>query len=55
VFVGDDDTDESAFEAARRLGGAGILVGPSRPTAAIYGLPDVDSTTRWLEAGAGAQ
>ena len=55
VFVGDDDTDESAFEAAKRLGGAGILVGPPRPTAAVYGLPDVDSTRRWLEDGARAQ
>jgi trehalose 6-phosphate phosphatase len=55
VFVGDDDTDESAFEAAKRLGGAGILVGPLRQTAAVYGLKDVESTRRWLEAGAGAQ
>jgi len=55
VFVGDDETDESAFEAARRLGGAGILVGPPRRTAAVYGLPDVDSTRRWLEAGASAE
>lgn len=55
IFVGDDETDESAFEAARRLGGAGILVGPPRRTAAVYGLPDVDSTRKWLEAGASAE
>jgi trehalose 6-phosphate phosphatase len=55
IFVGDDETDESGFEAARRLGGAGILVGPPRRTAAVYGLPDVDSTRQWLEAGAHAQ
>lgn len=55
IFVGDDETDESAFEAARRLGGAGIFVGPPRRTAAVYGLPDVDSTRKWLEAGASAE
>jgi len=53
VFVGDDHTDEAAFEAATRLSGAGVLVGPPRETAATYSLPDVDSTLRWLEAGAG--
>jgi trehalose 6-phosphate phosphatase len=53
VFVGDDDTDEAAFEAAARLGGYGVLVGPARLTAASYALPDVDSTLRWLEAVAG--
>ena len=40
VFVGDDLTDEHAFEAAPRLGGAGILVGPPRATAARYRLAD---------------
>ena len=30
VFVGDDLTDEDAFEAAAALGGAGVLVGPAR-------------------------
>ena len=33
VFVGDDLTDEHGFEAARALGGVGVLVGPARPTA----------------------
>lgn len=50
MFVGDDETDEAAFEAANRLGGAGVLVGSPRATAASYRLPDVDSTLRWLEA-----
>ena len=50
VFLGDDETDETGFEAAARLGGAGVLVGPARPTAAAFGLPDVDSALHWLEA-----
>ncbi len=50
VFVGDDVTDESAFAAAADLGGAGILVGPPRETAACYRLPDVAATIDWLEA-----
>ena len=50
VFIGDDDTDEPAFRAVAELGGAGILVGPVRPTAARYRLPDVAATLAWLEA-----
>lgn len=49
VFVGDDVTDEDAFEAAARLGGCGILVGASRPTAARYRLDGVDAVARWLK------
>ena len=49
VFVGDDETDEAGFEAAARLGGAGVLVGPLRSSAAAFRLPDVESTLRWLE------
>jgi len=48
IMLGDDVTDEDAFAAARRLGGAGILVGDPRPTAANYGLPDVASVRGWL-------
>ncbi len=48
VFVGDDITDETGFEAARALGGAGILVGPARATAAAYRLADPAATRRWL-------
>lgn len=51
VFIGDDDTDEAAFIAAAQLGGSGILVGPQRPTAAQYRLPDVSAVLAWLEAG----
>jgi trehalose 6-phosphate phosphatase len=50
VFVGDDDTDEAGFKMAAQLGGAGILVGAPRATAAIFGLDDVQATLRWLEA-----
>lgn len=48
VFIGDDVTDEYGFAAVRDLGGAGILVGPERDTAATYRLDDVDHVHRWL-------
>ena len=48
VFIGDDVTDEYGFVAVRDLGGAGILVGPERETAAAYRLKDVDHVHRWL-------
>jgi trehalose 6-phosphate phosphatase len=54
VFVGDDLTDEHAFEAARDLGGAGVLVGAPRATAAAYRLSSVDAVARWLGSGARA-
>jgi trehalose 6-phosphate phosphatase len=52
VFVGDDLTDEHAFEAAAALGGEGVLVGPPRATAARWRLEDVAGVTGWLEAAA---
>lgn len=52
IFVGDDLTDEHAFEAAAALGGAGILVGPPRPTAARWRLDDVDEVANWLKQAA---
>jgi trehalose 6-phosphate phosphatase len=52
LFLGDDATDEAGFAAARELGGAGILVGPGRPTAADYRLPDPAAARAWLEASA---
>lgn len=48
VFVGDDLTDEHGFAIARELGGAGILVGDPRETAATYALPDVSAVRSWL-------
>jgi trehalose 6-phosphate phosphatase len=53
LFVGDDLTDEDAFAAAAGLGGAGILVGAPRETAARWWLPDVAAVARWLEEAAG--
>ncbi len=49
VFVGDDLTDEHAFEAAAAMGGAGILVGPPRPTAASWRLAGVAEVALWLD------
>ena len=50
LFVGDDLTDEDGFEAAAAAGGAGVLVGPARETAAVYRLPDVAAVHDWLAA-----
>jgi len=52
IFLGDDETDEAGFVVAAERGGAGILVGPERPTAARYRLNDVTATRDWLEAAA---
>ncbi|GAM02942.1 putative trehalose-phosphatase [Sphingomonas parapaucimobilis NBRC 15100] len=48
IFFGDDVTDEDGFAAAAALGGAGVLVGPMRETAARYRLPDVAAVHEWL-------
>ena len=50
VVLGDDLTDEDAFRTAAGIGGVGILVGPDRPTAASYRLPDVAAVKSWLGA-----
>jgi trehalose 6-phosphate phosphatase len=52
VFIGDDLTDEDAFEAAVALGGTGILVGQDRPTAAAWRLNDVAAVADWLTRSA---
>lgn len=51
VFMGDDLTDEHAFAAAASLGGAGVLVGAERETAARYRLPSVAAVAAWLGGG----
>ncbi|MGK6318500.1 trehalose-phosphatase [Sphingomonas sp. DT-204] len=48
VFLGDDLTDEPGFEAARQLGGSGVLVGPERETAAQYRLAGPAAVRAWL-------
>jgi len=50
LFLGDDSTDEDGFQAARDLGGAGVLVGPPRHTGAKFRLSGVDAALSWLEA-----
>jgi trehalose 6-phosphate phosphatase len=52
VFIGDDDTDEPALVVAEALGGAGVLVGPDRATAARYRLPSASAVVDWLEEAA---
>ena len=52
VFVGDDLTDEDAFAAAAAMGGAGVLVGPPRATAARWRLADVGAVAGWLQGAA---
>jgi trehalose 6-phosphate phosphatase len=54
LFFGDDVTDEDGFEAAAALGGAGVLVGPARPTAALHRLDDPAALLAWLDAAAAA-
>lgn len=53
VMVGDDLTDEDAFEAAEAVGGYGVLVGPPRRTHARYRLETVGDVLTWLEQGSG--
>ena len=50
VFLGDDLTDEPAFLAARQLGGAGVLIGEARSTAANYRIGTVAETIDWLSS-----
>ena len=48
IFLGDDLTDEMGFAAARDLGGAGVLIGEPRATAAVYRLGSVAEVLDWL-------
>jgi trehalose 6-phosphate phosphatase len=48
LVFGDDLTDEAGFRAAAQLGGAGVLVGEPRETAAAYALAHVAAVRRWL-------
>jgi trehalose 6-phosphate phosphatase len=52
VFLGDDLTDEPGFAACAAAGGAGVLVGAPRETAAAYRLADVAAVRAWLAEAA---
>lgn len=47
-MIGDDLTDEHAFAAADRLGGAGIIVGTRMPTRARFSLAGPAAVRAWL-------
>ena len=49
IFLGDDLTDEAGFAAAGELGGAGVLIGEPRETAAAYWLGSVVEALDWLD------
>lgn len=49
IFLGDDLTDEPAFEAAQDMGGAGIIVGDRAPTSARFRVASVDEALEWLK------
>ncbi|MBW4053220.1 MAG: trehalose-phosphatase [Proteobacteria bacterium] len=48
VFLGDDLTDEPAFELVNRRGGLSVLVGAPRASAARARLADVAAVRAWL-------
>jgi trehalose 6-phosphate phosphatase len=48
IFIGDDLTDEPAFEFVNRSEGLSVVVGAARPSAARAQLPDVTAVRDWL-------
>lgn len=48
IYLGDDLTDEHAFDTVARAGGCGIRVGHRRPTAAQFTLPSPAAVQHWL-------
>jgi trehalose 6-phosphate phosphatase len=48
VFIGDDLTDEPAFELVNRLDGRSVVVGAGGPSAARACLADVTAVRDWL-------
>lgn len=51
VFIGDDVTDESGFEAVQNLGGSAIKIGDG-PTAARHRMPSPAALRLWLQSTA---
>lgn len=54
ICIGDDETDEDAFAAAREVGGWSIKVG-SGPTCAEWRIPDVRACRAWIQDLLGAR
>ncbi len=54
VYIGDDRTDEDAFQAVNAVGGVSVVVGTPATTAARNRLADVAEVHRWLDAVATA-
>jgi trehalose 6-phosphate phosphatase len=48
IFIGDDLTDEPAFDFVNRSEGLSVVVGAARPSAARAHLPDVTAVRDWL-------
>ncbi|HEX3844219.1 MAG TPA: trehalose-phosphatase [Steroidobacteraceae bacterium] len=48
IFIGDDLTDEPAFELVNQLGGLSAVVDAARPSAALARLTDVTAVRGWL-------
>jgi trehalose 6-phosphate phosphatase len=54
VYLGDDLTDEHAFDAVNRAHGLSVRVGDRHPSAARFTLPDPVATIAWLARVLGA-
>ncbi len=54
-MVGDDLTDEHAFDFVNRRHGISVVVGARRPTAARFSLRDPAATRAWLAAAASSE
>lgn len=50
AYLGDDVTDEDAFDAVNARDGVSVRVGGATTTAARYELPSVNAVHAWLEA-----